>query len=89
MKKDSDADSMPMNIPYRSSRFNHMEKISSFFKDDDEDGEMVPPHLIIRRRIARRMMVFSCCGGYERTLKGRVLNQVRNTILRMTGFLET
>ncbi|KAF3666066.1 putative TBC1 domain family member 13-like [Capsicum annuum] len=69
----------------------YMEKRSSFFKDDyiddddDDDGEMVPPHLIIRRKMARRMMAFSCCGGYERTLKGRELSHIRNSILRMTG----
>ncbi|PHU08832.1 hypothetical protein BC332_20692 [Capsicum chinense] len=68
-----------------------MEKRSSFFKDDyiddddDDDGEMVPPHLIIRRKMGRRMMAFSCCGGYERTLKGRELSHIRNSILRMTG----
>ncbi|KAM5587794.1 hypothetical protein ABKV19_006306 [Rosa sericea] len=60
--------------------------------DDDEryykdEGEIVPPHLIVRRRVEGKM-AFSVCTGNGRTLKGRDLSQVRNSILRMTGFLE-
>ncbi|KAL6567331.1 hypothetical protein OROGR_000999 [Orobanche gracilis] len=53
------------------------------------EGEMVPPHVILRRRVAGNMMAFSVCTGNGRTLKGRDLSEVRNSILRMTGFLET
>ncbi|XP_075486546.1 protein S40-1-like [Primulina tabacum] len=56
---------------------------------DGDDGEMVPPHIIIGRRVAGKMMAFSVCTGYGRTLKGRDLSEVRNSILRKTGFLET
>ncbi|RRT69278.1 hypothetical protein BHE74_00001166 [Ensete ventricosum] len=44
----------------------------------------VPPHIIV----ARRKTAFSVCVGNGRTLKGRELCHVRNSILRMTGFLE-
>lgn len=54
----------------------------------EEDGEMIPPHVILSRRLADKM-AFSVCTGNGRTLKGRDLSQVRNSILRMTGFLET
>ncbi|URE11589.1 DUF584 domain containing protein [Musa troglodytarum] len=58
--------------------------------DDNEGGrksDMIPPHLIVARRVVDKM-AFSMCVGIGRTLKGRDLNQVRNSILRMTGFLE-
>ncbi|CAL9055835.1 unnamed protein product [Musa banksii] len=58
--------------------------------DDDDDGgggEMIPPHLIVASRMADKM-AFSVCVGNGRTLKGRDLRRVRNTILRLTGFLE-
>ncbi|XP_010272752.1 PREDICTED: uncharacterized protein LOC104608450 [Nelumbo nucifera] len=58
--------------------------------DDDYfgDGEMVPPHLLVARRLDGKM-AFSVCTGNGRTLKGRDLRQVRNSILRLTGFLES
>ncbi|WOL14643.1 hypothetical protein Cni_G23424 [Canna indica] len=64
--------------------------------DDDVDGDdygddgkshVIPPHVIVARRIADKM-AFSVCVGNGRTLKGRDLSYVRNSILRMTGFLE-
>lgn len=56
--------------------------------DYDDDGEMVPPHVIVGRRIAGKI-AFSVCFGIGRTLKGRDLREVRNSILRLTGFLES
>ncbi|KAJ8545372.1 hypothetical protein K7X08_017955 [Anisodus acutangulus] len=79
--------SVPVNIPDKTSWFKYVEKKSNFF--EDEDDEIVPPHVITGRRIAGKMMAFSVCTGYGRTLKGRDLSQVRNSILKMTGFLET
>ncbi|OMO82802.1 Senescence regulator [Corchorus olitorius] len=58
-----------------------------FEEEEDDEGEIVPPHVILGRRIAGKM-AFSVCTGNGRTLKGRDLSQVRNSILRMTGFLE-
>ncbi|CAL9085910.1 unnamed protein product [Musa acuminata var. zebrina] len=58
--------------------------------DDKDDGgktHNVPPHVMVTRRIADKTS-FSVCVGNGRTLKGRDLRQVRNSILRMTGFLE-
>ncbi|XP_009389829.2 protein S40-1-like [Musa acuminata AAA Group] len=60
-------------------------KSSSGDGDDDGSGDhRVPPHIIV----ARRKTTFSVCVGDGRTLKGRELCHVRNSILRMTGFLE-
>lgn len=53
------------------------------FEEEYEDGEITPPHVIVGRRIPGKM-AFSVCA-----LKGRDLRRVRNSILRMTGFLET
>ncbi|XP_015168173.1 uncharacterized protein [Solanum tuberosum] len=90
------SNSVPISIPDNLSRnnlwFKHVKNNESNFFEDEEygdDGEMVPPHVITGRRIAGKMMSFSICSGYGRTLKGRDLRQVRNSILRMTGFLET
>ncbi|KAL3341044.1 hypothetical protein AABB24_025551 [Solanum stoloniferum] len=90
------SNSVPISIPDNLSRnnlwFKHVKNNESNFFEDEEygdDGEMVPPHVITGRRIAGKMMSFSICSGYGRTLKGRDLSQVRNSILRMTGFLET
>ncbi|KAH1063490.1 hypothetical protein J1N35_028477 [Gossypium stocksii] len=55
--------------------------------DELEGGELVPPHVILERRVAGKM-AFSVCSGNGRTLKGRDLCQVRNSVLRMTGILE-
>ncbi|XP_074574001.1 uncharacterized protein LOC141830468 [Curcuma longa] len=61
--------------------------------DDDDDngggGGVIPPHVIVARRAAvGDKMAFSVCVGNGRTLKGRDLRRVRNSILKMTGFLE-
>ncbi|KAG6526625.1 uncharacterized protein LOC122049664 [Zingiber officinale] len=58
--------------------------------DDDDDGgsRVIPPHVIVARRAVGDKMAFSVCVGNGRTLKGRDLSRVRNSILKMTGFLE-
>ncbi|KZV51066.1 hypothetical protein F511_01858 [Dorcoceras hygrometricum] len=71
--------SLPVNIP-GNAWFG--------YAVDGDDGEIVPPHIIIGRRVAGKMMAFSVCTGNGRTLKGRDLSEVRNSILRKTGFLE-
>ncbi|KAI4295355.1 hypothetical protein L6164_035409 [Bauhinia variegata] len=81
MHDDKSKKTLPVNIP---------ETISRCVDSDDnpgEDKEMVPPHVIVGQRIARKMAL-SVCTGNGRTLKGRDLRRVRNSILRMTGFLE-
>ncbi|XP_020221826.1 uncharacterized protein LOC109804416 [Cajanus cajan] len=74
------ASSRPVSIPEKAQRWNSGE-------EDAEEEEMTPPHEIVRRRVAGKM-AFSVCTGNGRTLKGRDLSQVRNSILRLTGFLE-
>ncbi|KAI3741609.1 hypothetical protein L1987_59283 [Smallanthus sonchifolius] len=61
---------------------------AGLYEYEEEDGEMVPPHVMVRRRLAEKM-AFSVCYGIGRTLKGRDLSEMRNSVLRMTGFLET
>ncbi|CAK9154711.1 unnamed protein product [Ilex paraguariensis] len=82
---------VPVRIPENVSGNSWFQQVDSgFFGDehyDDDDGEIVPPHVIVGRRIAGKM-AFSVCTGNGRTLKGRDLSEVRNSILRMTGFLE-
>ncbi|XP_014518224.1 uncharacterized protein LOC106775591 [Vigna radiata var. radiata] len=72
--------SKPVNIPDRMVR--RWDSI-----EEEELEEMRPPHEIVRQRVAGKM-AFSVCTGNGRTLKGRDLSQVRNSILRLTGFLE-
>ncbi|KAH7838744.1 hypothetical protein Vadar_030545 [Vaccinium darrowii] len=72
----------------RDSWIQCVESSSDFFEEDID--QFVPPHVILSRRINfDAKMAFSVCTGKGRTLKGRDLSQVRNSILRMTGFLET
>ncbi|XP_013681394.1 uncharacterized protein LOC106386046 [Brassica napus] len=73
--------SLPVNIPGR--RYSEDEEYS-----EDGGRRMVPPHLIVGRRIESGQMAFSVCTGQGRTLKGRDLSRVRNSVLRLTGFLE-
>lgn len=60
----------------------------SIFDEEETEEEIVPPHVIVDRRVARKA-AFSLCSGNGRTLKGRDLSEVRNSILKMTGFLES
>ncbi|XP_050371608.1 uncharacterized protein LOC126789487 [Argentina anserina] len=60
-----------------------------FNGEEEDDDDMVPPHEWMARKLARsQISSFSVCEGIGRTLKGRDLNNVRNTILTKTGFLE-
>ncbi|PON85003.1 Senescence regulator [Trema orientale] len=87
-KKGMAPNSMPVNIPDNMFRFK--KNTNDCYEWEDDQEELVPPHLIVKRRIAGgKMMAYSVCTGNGRTLKGRDLSQVRNSILRMTGFLET
>ncbi|KAL9233964.1 hypothetical protein vseg_008894 [Gypsophila vaccaria] len=88
--------SVPLDIPDRNSlRYVHVTKCDEDGEDGYEDIEMrkLPPHLIIARRIKNvsNQMACSYCtqDGNGRILKGRNLFQVRNSILRLTGFIET
>ncbi|KAL1555927.1 hypothetical protein AAHA92_11608 [Salvia divinorum] len=76
---------VPVSIPEKVSWLRYAEPDL----EADSGGEMVPPHVIVGRRVAGKMMAFSVCTGNGRTLKGRDLSQVRNSVLRLTGFLET
>lgn len=88
-KKKKTDNSIPVDIPGNRTWGVQCVELD-FFNDDDDGGELVPPHVIVgRRRIFAGKMAFSVCSGNGRTLKGRDLSQVRNSILRMTGFLET
>ncbi|KAL6992324.1 hypothetical protein U1Q18_010430 [Sarracenia purpurea var. burkii] len=79
----------PVNIPGNVSGSPWVQSGEFDYFEDDGDGELVPPHVVVGRRIFAGKMEFSVCTGNGRTLKGRDLSEVRNSILRMTGFLET
>ncbi|GER33420.1 hypothetical protein STAS_09555 [Striga asiatica] len=75
--------SVPVNIPAWPKNL----KCSGEVEVDDgggEAGEMVPPHVIV----ARSHVTFSVFEGAGRTLKGRDLRRVRNTVLQKTGFID-
>ncbi|PKU80000.1 uncharacterized protein LOC110097847 [Dendrobium catenatum] len=60
-------------------------------ESESESEDMVPPHVLVARRWSEpsSAAAFSLCSGPGRTLKGRDLRNVRDFVLRMTGFLET
>ncbi|XP_068667047.1 protein S40-1-like [Aristolochia californica] len=78
----------PVKIPNRLS-YKAGDVVYQDYEEDEksENEDMVPPHLLIARRVARKT-TFSVCTGSGRTLKGRDLSRMRNSVLRMTGFLE-
>lgn len=81
--------SLPVNIPENMFRRYVGKEEDDYSKEEYSDvGEMVPPHIMVGRRIQGGQMAFSVCSGSGRTLKGRDLSRVRNSVLRLTGFLE-
>lgn len=65
----------PVRIPTSNFRYTEWDTA-------EEEEEKTPPHVIIERRM-KEQVAFSVC-----TLKGRDLSRHRNSVLRMTGFLE-
>ncbi|KAI3830944.1 hypothetical protein MKX03_010242 [Papaver bracteatum] len=92
-KKMTISSSVPISIPASmsvSSRRSSYAPDSDYEDSDtDEQEKIVPPHVMVARRINSENTAFSVCSGTGRTLKGRDLSKVRNSILRMTGFLES
>lgn len=95
--------SPPLDIPNSVNGIRFVDAIIEYDDDlecdnEDSEGNMLPPHLIIAQRInsysyynVRRKMACSLHIEDEkgRILKGRNLFEVRNSILRLTGFIET
>jgi hypothetical protein len=94
--------SSPVAVPGRKRRSRSWTASDQPFTDGSsgEDGDVictndakrsVPPHVLAerRRRLAgRSTAAYSMCAGKGRTLKGRDLRNVRNLVLKMTGFIE-
>lgn len=58
-------------------------------EDEEEEEEMLPPHEIVARNSAKSpMLSCSVLEGVGRTLKGRDLRRVRNSVWRQIGFLD-
>lgn len=78
--------SAPVRVPRkaRNGEFGDVE-----LGDDVDEEEVLPPHEIVARGSLRNQNgTFSVLEGVGRTLKGRDLRQVRNAVLRQTGFLD-
>ncbi|KAL0928082.1 hypothetical protein M5K25_002320 [Dendrobium thyrsiflorum] len=73
--------SVPIKIPQQLTS-------SATGEEHIDDEGMLPPHEMVARRWAREKIECSVCTGQGRTLKGRDLRHVRNSVLRLTGFLE-
>ncbi|KAH7844983.1 hypothetical protein Vadar_033858 [Vaccinium darrowii] len=87
--------SAPVKIPDWSNIYGNNSKTASWLDLDEEDevdgddGKTMPPHEWMAKKLARsNTFSFSVCEGAGRTLKGRDLSRVRNTVLTKTGFLE-
>ncbi|KAK7396709.1 hypothetical protein VNO78_17867 [Psophocarpus tetragonolobus] len=85
--------SAPMKVPIllsaAASRRTNVHDFSRVLDDNDDDDEMLPPHeIVLRGSGVSPKTTFSVLEGVGRTLKGRDLRQVRNAVLRQTGFLD-
>ncbi|XP_078151449.1 protein S40-1-like [Carex rostrata] len=85
--------SAPIAIPSSPREVGQRNILEMESDEHDEGGsnnhackKIIPPHVIVARRFADRM--FSVCFGNGRTLRGRDLVDFRNSIFRMTGFIE-
>ncbi|KAL5731992.1 hypothetical protein ACHQM5_004662 [Ranunculus cassubicifolius] len=88
-KKTELSKSRAIRIPKRILASSNMQSNWMDFDDFEDDEKMVaPPHEMVAKRLNGKVE-FSVCTGNGRTLKGRDLSRVRNSILQMTGFLET
>ncbi|EOA28059.1 hypothetical protein CARUB_v10024237mg [Capsella rubella] len=82
------ASSLPVNVPDWSKILGEESKRQSHEEEEEEEEEeegcarRVPPHELIANR---RMASFSVHEGAGRTLKGRDLSRVRNTIFKIRG----
>ncbi|XP_042511620.1 uncharacterized protein LOC122086695 [Macadamia integrifolia] len=80
--------SAPVNVPMWPRRVVNgggSSRLSNFYEDDEgTEEEMLPPHEIVARSHSTTFSVFE---GVGRTLKGRDLRRVRNTVFQKTGFL--
>ena len=77
------AGSRPVDIPRPAARS------AALWSDDDDDvgrsGTMVPPHVLVSRRRSEGAAAFALRSGPGRA---RELSHLRNSVLRMTGFIE-
>ncbi|GAB4856365.1 hypothetical protein Ancab_014285 [Ancistrocladus abbreviatus] len=76
--------SIPMAITERRRRLSGIDGGDE--EEDDDDVEMLPPHEMVALKV--KATSSSVLEGVGRTLKGRDLRQVRNTVWRQTGFLD-
>ncbi|KAJ3678929.1 hypothetical protein LUZ61_021093 [Rhynchospora tenuis] len=77
--------SSPITIP--SSLSHNLSCERSEWCNEEERTELVPPHVILSRRNDKKLS-FSLHSGRGRTLKGRDLWYIRNTVWKMTGFVD-
>lgn len=85
--------SAPVKVPIMLTAARRRNAADDFTRavddDGDDDEEMLPPHEIVARGSGvSPKTTFSVLEGVGRTLKGRDLRQVRNAVLRQTGFLD-
>lgn len=87
------AASAPVNVPdwskiYRVNSVESMQDWESEDFSDHKDSKMVPPHEYLARESARsrKLAANSVFEGAGRTLKGRDMSRVRETVWSQTGF---
>jgi Senescence regulator len=79
--------SSPITIPYSLDLRNSHETRKR--RNEEEYPELVvPPHVMMSQKSNGGKTEFSVRSGQGRTLRGRELWHVRNTVWRMTGFVD-
>ncbi|XP_057535780.1 protein S40-7-like [Amaranthus tricolor] len=82
--------SAPVNVPKmmiqkKPKRIGVLDELDKEENEEDDDDGMLPPHEIVALKLKSTSSVLE---GVGRTLKGRDMRQVRNAVLRQTGFLD-
>ncbi|XP_044976948.1 uncharacterized protein LOC123444327 [Hordeum vulgare subsp. vulgare] len=79
--------SAPVDIPRPAHLPRGRADLDDEEEEEEHDGAMVPPHLMVSRRWSEgKAAAFSLRSGPGRA--HRDLSHLRNSVLRMTGFIE-
>lgn len=78
---------IPIHVSQHPWKLNFLTWESDVGDEIDDEEEWLPPHVIVAHRYASQMRISGNCGT-GRTLGWRQMTYLRNTVLRLTGYIE-